>query len=385
MPTKSIVNVRCATYCELHTLDMHGLYMTLKAYPEKTKPLQKCLMKRIETARTLYHLRQHKPQNSDGEAWSNSNDNLIGWIKRQWRFISEFDHHPKRSEAVRLDINPYYCSTHLDLLALSKKVELKMQVICLEGSCPFVLEPNSSFRIFTKYVNLFAIFMQCLILPYCIAFVRRIPDDLFFICFLLDMFYFLDIYLILSTAIKYHNRLISKPSQIVVERLKDIHFLIDILGSIPIDYVASVLSISAHAFALLKLNRLLRIHRFLKYFNSLENSLKYDDLIVQIIKYCFLYTISIYWAMCLMYASVCMGDKCYYYGWFNYNQVLDQNAGIDVSKDRRPALVSLLYTANAYLSIAMNNNYQYTPFDFATYHNCTLLGVLLCPILHELV
>lgn len=233
---------------------------------------------------------------ADEESFERTEDTSIKWIKQQWRTLMEIQERSNRKKGSArysedlsyLYQGPWHCSNYLDLLALSKEVELKMQSICLRGYCPFIMEPTSTFLQFWLYVNLAAgkvcdtccvylpppqspikhllllVMIQSIIIPYQISFNKGISPSAFMWCFGLDGLYFLDVYFTLSTAIKKTEVLIDKSSLILLERLKDVYFVIDVIATIPIDYFILYFTNRRYTASLLKLNRLLKMNEVSK-------------------------------------------------------------------------------------------------------------------------
>lgn len=101
---------------------------------------------------------------TDEETFERTEDTSIKWLKQQWRNLMEVHERSSKKKSSTKYVQdlsylyegPWHCSDFLNLLALSKEVELKMQSICLTGHCPFVMEPSSSFLQFWSYINLTA-------------------------------------------------------------------------------------------------------------------------------------------------------------------------------------------------------------------------------------
>lgn len=181
-----------------------------------------------------------------------------------------------------------HTSKNLNMLVISEDVELKIEAICLNDRCPFVMETASSFRRFCDNVNLIAVLVHAAILPYAIFFNREITPFLYSILFLVDIIYFLDIYIQLSTALKKNNLSITAPSSIVIHKVKSLLFLLDIFASLPADYVALAAGSTKHVAALCKLNRLLKIYKLFTRIWEKEGQLTVDVMKIRLLKYfCF--------------------------------------------------------------------------------------------------
>lgn len=178
---------------------------------------------------------------------------------------------------------------NLGLLALSDDVELKIKAICVKSNCPYIMEPYSKFRIFCDSVVLVAVVLQSIVLPYNIAFKRKIPTSVRPVSFLFDCLYVLDIYLQLSTMIKGRVHIISTTTAIIMHRFRQLDFLIDLVAVLPTDYIGVALGASSHIEALLRINRLLKLHKLYGFMISREKDFRRDYLKIQLIKYISLY------------------------------------------------------------------------------------------------
>lgn len=194
-------------------------------------------------------------------------------------------------EKLRTLTNVQHTSMNLGLLALSEDVELKIKAICLKGQCPYIFEPNSTFRIFCDALILFAVAVQSLLLPYYISFERRMPYEFKAVMFVFDCIYVFDIYLQLSTAIKGRVHTITTISSIIVYKFKEVSFLIDLIAVLPFDYIASAMDNTEHVKALLKINRMLKLHKLIVFMKMREKDFRVNYLKVQLVKYILLYVI----------------------------------------------------------------------------------------------
>lgn len=95
-----------------------------------------------------------------------------------------------------------HTSKNLNKLVLSEDVELKIEAICLNERCPFVIEATSSFRRVWENVILISVLIHAAVLPYAISFSRQITPFLYSVLLIVDITYFLDIYIQLSTSVK---------------------------------------------------------------------------------------------------------------------------------------------------------------------------------------
>lgn len=166
-----------------------------------------------------------------------------------------------------------------------------MSAICLKRHCPFILEPKSSFDNFLKHLILLIIVLQVVWIPYMFSFERTLGPSSFSLLFLFDLFYFLDIYLQLSTAIKHKRHTNATALQIAVEKMKNVWFLVDVSATIPLDYYAYIISCEERLIVLFKLNRLLKAYRLLTFMSKKENEIIVNIVGIKLLKYLLIYVI----------------------------------------------------------------------------------------------
>lgn len=174
---------------------------------------------------------------------------------------------------------------------LCEEIELKMSAICLNRHCPFILEPKSSFHTVFDRILLLVILLQIIWIPYVFAFEHTLNATSFSILFLFDSFYFFDIYLQLSTAIKHKHHTVAEVLNIAVERIKHGWFLVDLLATVPVDYAAYLIQSQGKLIVLFKLNRLLKAYKLIAYMIMKENEIIVDIIRMKFMKYILIYAI----------------------------------------------------------------------------------------------
>lgn len=271
------------------------------------------------------------------------------------------------------------------MMVFGAEVELKIEAICLKGRCPFVMEPNSSFRKFWDVLTLAIVLIQSIVLPYNIAFNRTFSRKLLSWLSVLDIVYLADLYMQLSTAVT-GNVIITKPLEIILYRAKRLMFLVDVFAAFPFDYIALVYGASSHTVALFKINRIFKIVKLLAFLQDAERNLVRNSMYVRIVKYVLIYIISskyylkntifklcmsmisAYWLSCLLFAMSCFHEECDQYGWYRYNRYLKDKQGLVIDDDRYAFTHSVFYTMGATFRLSLSNNFEYTPFDMAVFY-----------------
>lgn len=90
LPTNSTANVRCATYCEVHSLSLPGLARVLRMFPERGRAMRHYLRDKLKTAEDMIEIKKEKtsePDSSNNVYYSlvSREDSTIRWLKNRWR------------------------------------------------------------------------------------------------------------------------------------------------------------------------------------------------------------------------------------------------------------------------------------------------------------
>lgn len=255
MILKSVVNIRCATYCTVQTLEINALAKMMRKYNGISKKLYNTLNLRFQLAKEMQHEELTKLKNRIQKRTS------VKWIKQQWRSI--YSEHKTKSAAEERyqQVTLYHTSHFLGLYVLSDDVELKKKVICLRSTCPYLMESASSFRVFCEYIILGAVLIQSLLLPYLCFFPKKFTHLQTGWLYMLDLIFVFGIYLDLSTVVKSNRKTITNLSQIIIYRGKQISTLLDIFSTLPLEIVGWMISMRPHTVTLLRLNRVLRVYK----------------------------------------------------------------------------------------------------------------------------
>lgn len=169
-----------------------------------------------------------------------------------------------RENLITDHLDIIHCSDYLNLIVLSADVELKMKAICLTNRFPYVMEPQSSFRLAWDKFHMLAVIVLCIILPYQASFVREVSMDLISVYLILYSITVTDMLIQLSTAVKTKSRVISEPHLIVIHCCKDIYFLIDVFATAPLMYMFHVIMADPHITIIASLNVCIKVGKLLK-------------------------------------------------------------------------------------------------------------------------
>lgn len=282
-------------------------------------------------------------------------------LKRQWRHILQLSKMKIVDDCEWNKFDRTFTSTYLDLLVISDVVQMKVNAICLEPSCPYVMNPDSSFRVFLDYFVVFGVLLELFLLPYPVFFLRHLSATLKPIMTIMDLIYMFDVCLELTTAVKLpRGKMITKPSGILLHCSKNMGFVLDIISIIPYSKISDLLNIPKRLTSFLKIPRLVKVHKVLKLIGQYERSLFVNTLYVRLIKYIFLYALIIYWTCCIMYATSCEFDECREDRWYQYN-IHVRNVTITYDKFEK----TLFYAMTILLNVTLSSNTFFSTFDMA--------------------
>lgn len=244
-------------------------------------------------------------------------------LKNQWKAISSFQSKGRKQDIDWSKIDRSFSSNYLNTLVITDSMGLKRKMICLSTECPFVMDPDSSFKRFLNYLITAAAVIQILILPYVMFFLSAISSRLLRLMVIIDMLYWLDIYLKLSTAVKVSNTItLVRPRDIIQYQFKQNSFILDIISAFPLYYILVFLNIRSQLVRLSSILRLLRFAEIFKLISEKEKDLTIDSIYVRGIKYLAVSIVSVYWCACIFYATSCFNKKCITTNWFLRNRYL---------------------------------------------------------------
>ncbi|KAI4458789.1 cyclic nucleotide-gated cation channel subunit a [Holotrichia oblita] len=375
MALKSIVNLRCATYTNVQTVDIKSLARLMLKHHGVNKELKRKLNLRLQLAREMQNSELVKFKSRAQKRTS------VRWIKQQWRSIYS-ENKPKGKTTLEeryQQVTEYHTSRFIGLYVLSDDVEmLKKRVICLRSSCPYLLEPSSSFRKFCDYFVLATIIIQSLLLPYLCFFVKRLSYVQNGWLYMLDVVFIFGLYLDMSTVVKSHKKILMKVSEIIIYKGKQINTLVDIFSIIPLEILSSLMAVDSHTMTVLRLNRVLRVYKVFWVIQHAELNVWIGYIQIRLVKYFLLFSYSIYFASCVMYGITCYSE-CDPYGWLSYNVAIRTLLYPNMTTTKRATtfLLSLDYTATRLLSLTWGHTYAYSISDIILEHFTTLWGYYL--------
>lgn len=350
----------------MHTLDLVDVYKVLVTDTSISRYLQGCLNTRIMNAKTI------REEVSEMRRVLNASvhDTSIKRLKKQWRIISTL-HANKKNQTPsmwkKLDLT--FTSQYLDMIVLSREVELKVQAICLTSQCPLIMDPKSSFRAFCEYLTIVSTCVQFLLIPYYVFFKDEAERSTQNIFLFLDALYYLDIYVQLSTAVKVKDKLISNFRDIVLYRLKQISFIVDVFCTLP--YSSLIGFIKSTEYSMMgQLPRTIKIYKVFILINEKEKNLWTDNVYMRFIKYAVLSFIFLYTSTCMLFAISCFKGTCKERSWFSAT-------GYKLGTSGHNLIVSYLYGTVIYLGHGLNREPGYLMTDVVVTTTIIFLGYFM--------
>lgn len=206
--TTSPANLRTASYCEIQSLYLTDLYKVLSYYPVIARYVRQQLSNRLAIAR--YDMARLSKKDDIGAFTT------IKSVREYWKNIWQTNR--TELDSIASTCRKRIRAENLDLLTLSDEVELRVDSVCLSGQCPFIMDPDTSFRKFCDIIVIFAVIVQSFLIPKSAFFAEQMTSGEMSTLFLMDVIYFVDIYLQVSTAVKGNNGLITDFKDILVIR-----------------------------------------------------------------------------------------------------------------------------------------------------------------------
>lgn len=255
----------------------------------------------------------------------------------------------------------------------------QVEVVCLTSKFPLIMDPYSSFRRFCSVCVLVACLIQTIIIPYCAAFRRELHPGLRSFLFLLDIIYVLDIYMQITTALMQNDNMLTKFSTIMIYRIQQWTFLVDVFAILPVDYIYWSQGCSPRVFIMLKIPRIFKIYKLIRFIRNFETSMvNVNGIFIILVKYYLMWLICVYVFACLFFVRSCYTPDCvpyckllesnfkddfmteviYILAWYPYNLELSNQTQTDI----KPVMSSLLFVANI-LSNGKKIAYSYDYVD----------------------
>lgn len=370
-PSKCRADVRSATHSELHVLDATSLYRLLHLYPEVAKHLCE---KRIVRAVVARNLQRFKNEQS-GARYRDG----ISWLKTRWLAIGGIAEHDVKF-AVPLDLVPIdgtRTSRYLDLLALSEKVELMSDAVCLRMSCPCILEPESNFLSWWERANVLMSIVVIWLYPFYIAFTETFPNWLLLLDTIFIIVRIIDLFIQVSTATKLPDQpVIVDVVHLLRLKLQDASFFVDIIVTLPVELFMIVFGtgpsnkwgLSHYSRSVYRINRLLTIYRLYKYIRKVETNFQTNIETVRICRSLFTLAIVAYWLATAMYSFSCHVQACGLDSWIGYYSNEETETRGQKELFENPLVVTIYYAFNTLISLGVTkllprNNWEILQLD----------------------
>ncbi|XP_025602203.2 uncharacterized protein LOC105687418 [Athalia rosae] len=360
-PSKCHADIRSATHSELHILDATSLYRLLNLYPIAATHLHEKRVARFLIAKHLKTLR-HREIERQGIRQHN---NGMGWLKICWHMIEDTTKHcgDQVSPNFSVPILETRTSCHLELLALSDRVELISNAICLDMSCPCVLEPKSNFlNWWGKFVILMS-FIIILLYPYYITFTTTFPNWLLITDTVFVITSVIDLFIQSSTAIKLENQpMIVDTGHLLRLKLQTTGFIVDTIVALPIELFITIfgsvssnsINLDNYSCSIYRANRLFTVYRLYKYMVQFEEHMGRK---VEPVKLCwsiFMYVITAYWMATVIYLTSCRLKACGVNTLIGYYGTLEAESLAKEGLLYNVLISSMYYTFNIITSLGIS-------------------------------
>ncbi|KAK9872980.1 hypothetical protein WA026_020329 [Henosepilachna vigintioctopunctata] len=303
LPAKT--TVRAANYCELQVLYKVDFIRIIHLYPEIFLQLRETVISRIEK----FHLDEDRIQES-------SRFLTLNLYVSQKKHLSAIKRLKKRLLRERFDDlipkNHHAC----DLYKYQENVKkMKGRYIFLSDTFPWILASRSFFMKIWQIIVFIDVITLGFTYPYFMAYHREFPEEFKTIANFIELIYYLDIYIILTTAIESKDYVAKTFSEILAIQLKSFRFYVELVSTIPFELI--FYKVTTQIYVTIKLNRVLKSFRICTFFDKIEKKvLTHNILGIRLIKY-FTYIVMVnYWFGILLYSSTCFTPSCTEPGWY---------------------------------------------------------------------
>lgn len=146
-----------------------------------------------------------------------------------------------------------------------------------------------------------------IVYPYYISFKRSFTDMMWLMMVIVDIIFNLDNAIQLFTAIENEQGVHSKFLTIFTIRIRTLSFILDFLAVLPIATVCRLTHITNNERILnvAQVNRILKLHKIIRFFYKLENSFRFNLSLVRGIKYVLSLILITYFMGSLYYMIAC--------------------------------------------------------------------------------
>lgn len=246
--TPSQAIVKCKSYCEFQILTVAAAMEVLKDYPQDKKLIYQRLKQRIVMAKyTQWRKNEFLLKDQNMFAGESNIEDCVKWIKTQWstvweshkrqrliiKAMEEGHRIPSFHRTTKPDIKIEFISNYLELLVLSDALEEKKDAVCLRTEFPWSIDPGASFFKLWYAVVMVTSFLPIIFYPACTAWLEEFPRSVYVASFLISGVFQVDLILRFFTAVKTKHYILTQFSAVLIHRLKEPTFYLDIIAAIP--------------------------------------------------------------------------------------------------------------------------------------------------------
>ncbi|KAL4707314.1 hypothetical protein ACJJTC_019852 [Scirpophaga incertulas] len=373
--------VKSATYTECQVLDKTNFIKLMSTYPQLKDQINKEIGNRIKRAQQ----RQEKISESANlvlNMYSSTNrkKSSIKCLKEKLRYLQG----KTDKDIISNEELDYNC---LNLYVLSDGVKKNItSFTCLNSTFPWILEHNCILVKYWEYYMLLIVLYICIVYPYFIGMKRTFTGEFLFYCqIIINISLVLNIVVTCVTAVKTKKKYIKEFRKILTYRMNTLGFYLDVIAIIPFEYLITIHSTIKyhdnymdHLFYLCKGTKMCLFWRLSNYFQTLEQKLLLNSLIIKIAKYCVYISLFCYWCGIILYMESCFVARCSENSWFGKALLWESKVnGIFNTKTKYPIVTSVYFSTTILLSVGYGDYVPGDKHDMAFVAFLSLYGVLM--------
>ncbi|KAF2892501.1 hypothetical protein ILUMI_13673 [Ignelater luminosus] len=318
---KPRATVCCKTSCNIHVLETKNFNKVIKMFPEQYTTIRNHFKKRLHKAKKYSEIARIV---NSVRGSVNRNDYItMMWLKSTLHRLMVKDgesslKHQCQNIFLRDEFdeekfrNKYFTAANLDMLAISERWQLVTDTIFLKNSCPCILQPESVVLSIWEGIVVLVAITAAVLIPYFALIQPKSPLLYKGWLYIITVFWTLDLYVQISTAIKQSDEILTTVKRIFLHKMTTFGFLLDLLAALPLEVLSSILltKLSEQNQAVLHLNRVIKIWKIESMFRVVENRLDANVLVIRYFKYFCLFCFTTYLCSCAMYAINCFDYVC---------------------------------------------------------------------------
>nr|XP_022900850.1 uncharacterized protein LOC111413937 isoform X3 [Onthophagus taurus] len=276
-------------------------------YPDEVRKVTSGIKRRYERAKIFRRISEYQHENS---SYCHERIGVLAlkWMKLTLRKLLYDDKTESEDLAYYSKEMMYemeeraFCTRYLDLLVQSEFMGVTTNSTFVTTKFPVIFRPNSLLiKIWECNIMLHALLLL-IFYPIALIFVEEIPFVYEIFQFYITLIWVLDAYIVSSTAV--HGKFVQCNTiiDIFLYKLSKLSFLIDLLSSVPLEWVFSILNGKfSHSDAIISYsNRLLKAYRIEMFFRNVQTTAK-GIVLVMYFKYFLYFCLLCYYTASILY------------------------------------------------------------------------------------